>query len=125
MIHDLSATSPDHAISIEPFLTSELKTIRGPKVLLHSPSTIGGLVNVVREEIPFGAIDEPLWMWGLDGASVSNSALTGGEFLVPVGNVNFRGEASYRNSSDIKSPNKKIENSAPRKFKSFLWFHLQ
>ena len=37
---DLSATSPDHAVSVEPFTIDRIEVIRGPKVLLNNLSLI-------------------------------------------------------------------------------------
>ena len=39
---DLSATSPDHAVSVEPFTVERIEVLRGPRLLLKSSSTAGG-----------------------------------------------------------------------------------
>lgn len=50
---DLSATSPDHAVTIEPFTSERIEVLRGPKILTETSSTIGGVVKIVRNEIPY------------------------------------------------------------------------
>jgi iron complex outermembrane receptor protein len=48
---DASATSPDHAVSIEPFLVERIEAVRGPASLLYGSSAVGGVVNVITHRI--------------------------------------------------------------------------
>ncbi|MEM1223773.1 MAG: TonB-dependent receptor [Verrucomicrobiota bacterium] len=61
---DVSETSPDHAVSIEPLLLERVEVLRGPSTLLYGSSAIGGVVNVVGKEIPRQPVDPK----GYDGA---------------------------------------------------------
>jgi iron complex outermembrane receptor protein len=54
---DVSETSPDHAVSIEPLLTDRVEVLRGPSTLLYGSSAIGGVVNVMGKEIPRKRVD--------------------------------------------------------------------
>lgn len=49
---DVSATSPDHAVPIEPLLVERVEILRGPSTLLYGSSAIGGVVNVVERKLP-------------------------------------------------------------------------
>jgi iron complex outermembrane recepter protein len=49
---DASATSPDHAVSIDPFLAESIEVLRGPATLLYGSSAVGGVVNVIDSRIP-------------------------------------------------------------------------
>jgi hypothetical protein len=49
---DLSSMSGDHAVAIEPLTATQLEVVRGPMSLLYGSSAMGGVVNVVREEVP-------------------------------------------------------------------------
>lgn len=49
---DVSETSPDHAVTVEPLLTQRIEVLRGPATLLYGSSAIGGVVNVVGRELP-------------------------------------------------------------------------
>ena len=49
---DVSETSPDHAVAIEPLLTKRVEVLRGPGTLLYGSAAIGGVVNVVGRELP-------------------------------------------------------------------------
>jgi iron complex outermembrane receptor protein len=48
---DASNTSPDHAVSVEPFLVKRIEVVRGPAALLYGSSAVGGVVNVIDHRI--------------------------------------------------------------------------
>ncbi len=48
---DASVTSPDHAVSVEPFLVKRIEVVRGPASLLYGSSAVGGVVNVIDNRI--------------------------------------------------------------------------
>lgn len=49
---DVSNTSADHAVIIDPLLAERVEVLRGPAVLLFGSSAIGGVVNVIDTRIP-------------------------------------------------------------------------
>ncbi len=49
---DVSDTSPDHAVSLEPFFTESIEVVRGPSTLLYGSSAVGGVVNLIDNRIP-------------------------------------------------------------------------
>jgi len=49
---DASTFSPDHAVSIEPFLADQIEVIKGPSTLLYGPGAIGGIVNIADGRLP-------------------------------------------------------------------------
>lgn len=48
---DASVTSPDHAVSVEPFLVKRIEVVRGPASLLYGSSAVGGVVNVINHRL--------------------------------------------------------------------------
>ncbi|MDI1248387.1 MAG: TonB-dependent receptor [Lacunisphaera sp.] len=48
---DASVASPDHAVSVEPFLVESVEVVHGPASLLYGSSAIGGVVNVLTHRI--------------------------------------------------------------------------
>ena len=110
--NDLSATSPDHAVTIDPFTIERVEIYRGPKVLLYSPSSIGGVVNVVKNEIPS---EVPLHMStnsGVYGESVNMGYLYSLTGLIPYKNFVARGEVTKRQTGDLMTPAGKLKNSS-------------
>ena len=49
---DLSSQSGDHGVSVNPAAAESIEVVRGPATLLYGANAIGGLVNVITNEIP-------------------------------------------------------------------------
>ena len=49
---DISNTSADHAVVINPLTADRIEVLRGPAALLFGSSAIGGVVNVIDSRIP-------------------------------------------------------------------------
>lgn len=108
---DLSATSPDHAVSIEPFTIDRIEVVRGPKILLDNSSTMGGTVNIIRNEIPEELPTNIFGSAGIYGESVNSGFLGSIVTQVPVSKFVFRLEGTHRKSDDLTTPNRKLPNS--------------
>ena len=51
-IHDASTISPDHAVTSEPMLATQIEVLRGPSALVYGAGAVGGAVNVLDGKIP-------------------------------------------------------------------------
>src|SRR6478752_8055169 len=49
---DLSASDPDHAVTINPLTAERIEVLHGPGALAYAPSAVGGVVNVIDTRIP-------------------------------------------------------------------------
>jgi iron complex outermembrane receptor protein len=49
---DVSNTSADHAVAIDPLTADRIEVVRGPAALRFGPSAAGGVVNVLDSRIP-------------------------------------------------------------------------
>ena len=49
---DLSNTSPDHAITIDPLMVEQVEILRGPATLLYGGAANGGAVNIIDGRMP-------------------------------------------------------------------------
>lgn len=108
---DLSATSPDHSVTVEPFTVERVEVLRGPKVLLKSPVTIGGVINVVRNEVPQTLPLRLIWKAGGFGETSNNGFLGSSVVEIPWKNFVLRGEGTYRKTGDLKTPEGTLKNS--------------
>ncbi len=62
---DVSNTSADHAVIINPLTADRIEVLRGPSALLYGSSAIGGVVNVVDSRIPRAKPSEGIHIDGL------------------------------------------------------------
>ncbi len=49
---DLSSSAPDHGVSIDPLTAQRIEVVRGPASLLYGNQALGGVVNVISNDIP-------------------------------------------------------------------------
>lgn len=111
---DLSATSPDHAVTIEPFAAEQIAVVRGPRTLLQTPTTIGGVVNVVRHEVPDVHHDQGYLTVGAYGETANDGALGSALFDLPLHPLALRGEINRRSARDLETPVGRLNNSDSR-----------
>ncbi len=101
---DLSATSGDHAVAIEPLTASQIEIVRGPMSLLYGSSAMGGVVNVVKHDIPESLPEHPYGQFSLEAASAQPGLAAGGSLVSRVGPVAARVEGSGRVAGDLHTP---------------------
>ena len=80
---DVSNTSVDHAVAINPFLVDRVEVVRGPAALLYGSNAIGGVVNVRDRRIPREVPDEPVHV-DLSGFYASAAQERGGAGAVDL-----------------------------------------
>jgi len=102
---DLYSTGPDHAVGVDPISASRIEVVRGPAGLLYGSNALGGVINVIREEVPRQMPEGVRGTLGLSGASVNRGATAAGNVLVPIGlSYALRGEVSARAGGDLRTP---------------------
>lgn len=108
---DLSATSPDHAVTIEPFSVERIEVVRGPKALKKTSTTIGGVVDVIRHEIPQDAQHNISGEICAYGETANRGYLNSARLIVPMNRILLRGDINRKNTSDLHTPAGKLRNS--------------
>ena len=103
---DVSNTSADHAVSIDPLTAESVEVLRGPAVLLYGSQAIGGAVNVIDKRIPRRIPTEPVHIDALFRANTVGDLREGGaSFDIPTGEgFVFHADGSYRKTGDIDVP---------------------
>jgi iron complex outermembrane receptor protein len=100
---DLSSAAPDHENTVDPLAASRVEVVRGPASLLYGNNALGGVVNVISNDIPtsvpshlegyFGAIGES----GTGGASSTLSMTTAlGDAWALTGRIGMHRAGSLR-----------------------------
>jgi iron complex outermembrane receptor protein len=103
---DISNTSADHAVSIDPLTAERIEVLRGPAVMLYGSQAIGGAVNVIDKRIPRRLPDEALHVDALGAFGTAADAWDGGASVdVPVGSrFAVHADGSWHRSSDLSIP---------------------
>ncbi len=109
---DKSASSADHAVSIDPTTAEGVEITRGPASLIYGSSALGGVINVKSNHIP-QILPRRLDMHLTFQAESVNSGLTGTTgFTFPIGDFAGNVEWNRRRASDIQTPVGALENTA-------------
>ncbi len=103
---DVSNTSDDHAVSIDPISAERIEVLRGPAVLLYGSQAIGGAVNVIDKRIPRRVPDEPIHVDGLASYdTVNDEYRIGASIDAPLGGgFVFHVDGSYLDAGDVDVP---------------------
>jgi iron complex outermembrane receptor protein len=110
-IVDLSAASSDHAVTVDPSTVDKIEILRGPKTLLNTTTTIGGVVNIIRGDVPLTLADKVSATALLYGETVNhgyNGALT---MKIPMWKFGIKADGSYRKTGNLYSPGRIIDNT--------------
>lgn len=113
---DLSSTSGDHAVAIDPLTASRIEVVRGPMSLLYGSSALGGVVNVVRDEVPTILPEHTGGTFTLQGSTVDDGVSGGGFATSRLGKVAVRVEGSARTNGDMNTPQGELPNTQGRTF---------
>jgi iron complex outermembrane recepter protein len=104
---DVSNTSVDHAVAINPLTAERIEVLRGPAALLYGSSAIGGVVNVIDSRIPRRVPDEPIHIDAIGSyGSAANERTGSGKIEVPLGDkfvVHFDGSYTRTGNLDTGS----------------------
>ncbi len=125
---DVSNTSVDHPVVVNPLTAERIEVLRGPSALLFGSSAIGGVVNVLDSRIPrrvpehavhvdligtygsaaqertvFGQVDTPIggkFVVHFDGSYAKTSDLDTGNFIL---SAPLRAQAAASPDADIRA----------------------
>jgi iron complex outermembrane receptor protein len=102
---DVSNTSADHAVTIDPITAARIEVLKGPAVLLFGSQAIGGAVNVLDRRIPRAIPDEPLHIDVLaayGSAADERSIAAGVDAPLGKGGLVLHLDGSYRKTDDLR-----------------------
>lgn len=101
---DVSNTSVDHAVVVNPLLAERIEVLRGPASLQFGSAAIGGVVNVIDRRIPRTVPDEPIHVDGIATyASAANERSGAGSVDVPLSDrFVVHADGSYLKTGDMR-----------------------
>jgi len=102
---DVSNTSVDHAVVIDPLLAERVEVLRGPAALLYGSSAVGGVVNVVDRRIP-RALPENGYRVdaiGTYGSAANERSVGGAADVTAAGPLVLHVDGSYLKADDLRT----------------------
>lgn len=110
-VGDLSSQSGDHGVPVNPSSARRIEVVRGPATLLYGGNAIGGLVNLITDQIPTMRTNGASGEVTLDAAS--NAGEAGGAAEVHAGNggMAFTIGGHGRRAGNFSTPEGEVDNS--------------
>lgn len=110
-INDLSATSPDHAVTLSTQNIETIDVYTGPDLVMFSSSLAGGVINSesfcqsISQPPNFSIVLNPSY------ESANKSKIFAGSVNVPYHKFSVNSSINYINSEDISSPDGILNNT--------------
>lgn len=102
---DVSSSSNDHAVAINPLTADSIEVLHGPAALLYGSSAIGGVVNVIDSRIPRRVPTGGVSAQGILGyATAANERLANGEANVALtSHLVAHGDVNWTMNDDLRT----------------------
>ncbi len=102
---DVSSSSSDHAVAINPLTADSIEILHGPAALLYGSSAIGGVVNVIDARIPRRIPAGGVSAQSIAGyATAAKERLANGEANVALGgHLVAHGDVSWTRNADLRT----------------------
>ncbi|HET6528372.1 MAG TPA: TonB-dependent receptor plug domain-containing protein, partial [Balneolaceae bacterium] len=109
---DVSSQSADHAVTVDPVTAEKIEIARGPAALQYGSNAIGGVVNVVRNQISAVQPDHIHGTASLQGKSVNSGAVAAFEAAAPLAEgFALKFDANLRSARNMRTPVGPLTNS--------------
>lgn len=108
---DISESAADHAVAIDPSVVNRIEIVRGPASLLYGNSAMGGVINLLTNDIPH---DWSQGVWGsVSGSIASVNSLGMSTAQVGYGNeaFAFTTRGSFRGAGDLRTPTGRLSGT--------------
>lgn len=100
---DLSSAAPDHAVSVDPLAAERIEVVRGPASLLYGNNALGGVVNVISNDIPLTVPSHVEGYIAGQAESVNPGGALSGALTIPAGNsLAITARGGWRDATDVR-----------------------
>jgi iron complex outermembrane receptor protein len=102
---DVSNSSADHAVTVDPLTIERIEILRGPAVLLFGSQAIGGAVNLIDRRIPRAVPTEHAHIDAIGGyGTAAKDRSAGASIDVALApNIVAHLDGSYRKTGDVRT----------------------
>ncbi|MGH7711604.1 MAG: TonB-dependent receptor, partial [Gemmatimonadaceae bacterium] len=114
---DLSSTSQDHSVSIDPLAAQRIEVVRGPASLLYGNNALGGVVNVISNDIVTQIPTHAEGYFSGQAESVNPGGALSGGVRLPLGSsfalvarAGGRRTEDYRQGGELRLDNSYFRN---------------
>lgn len=111
---DLSSQSGDHGVPVNPASAQRIEVVRGPATLLYGANAIGGLVNIVTDQIPTEKVTAPTGSFTFNLGSNSTPAGAAGDVHIGNGRFAMHFGGGGQRSDSYFTPEGEVANSQSR-----------
>ena len=104
-VGDVSNSGSDHATALNPSSAQRIEVVRGPAALLYGSNALGGVINVIRDEVPSSVPHHTTGAVTMQTQSVNQAWSGSSSVQMPISeSVPLRLEVSGRTSDDLGTP---------------------
>lgn len=108
---DISESAADHAVALDPGAMNRIEIVRGPASLLYGNSAMGGVINLITNDIPQ---DWSIGAWGSisgNASTVNSLGMSSARFGYGNEHRAITGRGSIRGAGDIRTPEGRISGT--------------
>lgn len=100
---DLASAAPDHGVSIDPLAAERIEVVRGPASLLYGNNALGGVVNVISNDIPMSVPSHVEGYLAGQAESVSPGGALSAALTIPAGqSLAITARGGWRDAQDVR-----------------------
>jgi iron complex outermembrane receptor protein len=119
---DISETSADHSITLDPLAASRIEVVRGPASLLYGSSALGGVINLMTTDIPDDVTPGTSGVFSLQGATMNEMGAGFGRITLATDQWASSARFSYRQSGNIMTPTGVLPGTSMTNFDGAVGF---
>ena len=113
-VGDLSSQSGDHGVPVNPASATRIEVVRGPATLLYGANAIGGLVNVINENVPTTPMSGTHGAFVVDAGSGAREGSAAADLRWGNGQWVLHAGGSGKKNSDFRTPSGPVSNTQSR-----------
>lgn len=103
----------EHAPEVDSYNVKRIEVVKGPSSVLYGSDAIGGVINIIKPDIPSSFTNAPLLAGELNLDGYTNNNLLGGALSIHglKGDIGYRANATLRRSGNTETPKNVLQNT--------------